>query len=83
MKALVGCVAHHKTFGGVHFFILFGVKCVTKTKRVYCRNNHRSDALGDLEPPRLSLLTSCSNYEDECERGQVDTHASCAHVTRI
>lgn len=33
-----------------------------------------------LPHPADTILSAHRNYEDECERGQVDTHAACAHV---
>lgn len=35
-----------------------------------------------LSHPYDTLLSAHCNYEDECERGQMDTQALCAHVPK-
>lgn len=45
-------------------------------------SSNRFDVLGGIySPPSQPAGILQCNYEDECERGQVDTHASCAHET--
>lgn len=67
---------------------------VFSQERASCRHqyNQRPEAGGQAKGnrkhsppshPADTILSARRNYEDECERGQVGTHASCAHALML